>query len=308
MQYASLRVLFCLSFFLVACGSTNESKRDIGERVDTQEADEHQDLNTDELTDQAEPDLNNDDLHNDIELAQDPDTEDLPPADTLDDTPELALDTEDINPPDTSQSPHCDNTSHSGEATYYNADGSGNCSFAPSPNDLLVAALNTTDYNTAATCGACIQVQGPAGSVLVRMVDRCPGCAVGDIDLSESAFAAIAEPSQGRVSVTWQIIPCAYTQPISYHFKEGSNQWWSAVQIRDHINPVASVRATLDDGQEVELERLNYNYFLYSAGLGPGPYTFEVTDIYGQVLNDTGIPFVEGGSIQGSSNFAPCLH
>ena len=36
---------------------------------------------------------------------------------------------------------------HTGEATYYNeADGGGNCSFDPTPQDLMVGAMNHTDY------------------------------------------------------------------------------------------------------------------------------------------------------------------
>src|SRR5436190_1219322 len=71
-----------------------------------------------------------------------------------------------------------------GEGTYYDADGTGNCSFDASPNDLMVAAMNDADYHTAAWCGACVAVTGPAGTVTVRVVDRCPGCASGDLDLS----------------------------------------------------------------------------------------------------------------------------
>jgi hypothetical protein len=34
---------------------------------------------------------------------------------------------------------------HTGEGTYYNATGAGNCSFDPSPQNLMVAALNQVD-------------------------------------------------------------------------------------------------------------------------------------------------------------------
>ena len=43
----------------------------------------------------------------------------------------------------------CDATEpeHQGEATYYDfADGSGNCSFPATPDDLDVGAMNDTDY------------------------------------------------------------------------------------------------------------------------------------------------------------------
>src|SRR5262249_52998494 len=49
----------------------------------------------------------------------------------------------------------------SGQATYYDADGGGNCSFDPSPSDLMVGAMNQTDYRNSLICGAYVQVNGP---------------------------------------------------------------------------------------------------------------------------------------------------
>jgi expansin (peptidoglycan-binding protein) len=101
-----------------------------------------------------------------------------------------------------------------GEGTYYNADGTGNCSFDPSPEDLMVAAMNHADYDNAALCGAFIEVIGPKGRVVVRIVDRCPECARGDVDMSPQAFARIADLSAGRVPIRWRIVSLALTGPI----------------------------------------------------------------------------------------------
>jgi hypothetical protein len=40
-------------------------------------------------------------------------------------------------------------------------------------------------------------------SIQVQIVDRCVGCAEGDIDLTPAAFAALADMSLGRTDVTW---------------------------------------------------------------------------------------------------------
>ncbi|KAJ7591311.1 hypothetical protein C8J56DRAFT_935199 [Mycena floridula] len=40
-------------------------------------------------------------------------------------------------------------------------------------------------------------------SIQVKIVDRCVGCKEGDIDLTPSAFAALADMSLGRTSVEW---------------------------------------------------------------------------------------------------------
>src|SRR4051812_16207744 len=80
---------------------------------------------------------------------------------------------------------------HSGEGTYYGATGAGNCSFDPSPDNLMVAAMNHTDYAGSAACGEYVAVTGPKGTLTLRIVDQCPECRPGDIDLSAEAFARI---------------------------------------------------------------------------------------------------------------------
>lgn len=195
------------------------------------------------------------------------------------------------------------NPVHAGIATYYGATGAGACLFDPSPNDLMVAAVNADEYDNAALCGAYVQVTGPNGVVTVRIVDLCPECTAGHLDLSQEAFALIADPVEGRVAITWQVVSPNLPGPIIYHFKEGSNQWWTAVQIRNHRNPIATVE--YNNGSEwVMVSRTDYNYFVQTdPGMGPGPYQFRVTDHYGNQLVDNNIPHSENGSVAGSAQF-----
>lgn len=193
---------------------------------------------------------------------------------------------------------------HHGEGTYYDADGSGNCSFPPSPENLMVAAMNNSDYNQADYCGAYIQVTGPEGTVVVRIVDRCPECAPGDIDLSLQAFAQIAEVAHGRVPISWQLISYPVEGPIVYQFKDGSNPWWTAVQIRNHRHPISKFEYLSDAGW-VELPRQQWNYFLADQGLGDGPFSFRVTDSFGRTLIDHNIPLLDNASAPGSGQFPP---
>lgn len=200
-----------------------------------------------------------------------------------------------------------DEPTHTGEATYYDfADGGGNCSFDPTPNDLMVGAMNATDYAGSAPCGACAHLKGPSGEVTIRIVDQCPECKPGDIDLSPEAFAKIAAIELGRVDISWQYVPCAVTGPIVYRFKEGSNQWWTAVQLRNHVHAIAKLEYDAGGGSFVAVNRESYNYFVEPSGMGPGPYTFRVTDVYGSVLTDTGIAHVEGGEVTGAAQFSAC--
>ena len=192
---------------------------------------------------------------------------------------------------------------HTGDGTYYYATGAGNCGFDPSPQDLMVAAMNHVDYNNSAICGAYIQVDGPQGSVMVRVVDQCPECPAGDVDLSVEAFAKIAPISAGRVSISWQLVSPPLEGPIVYHFKNESNQWWMEIQIRNHRNPIQKLEIYNGSSYQT-IPRMSYNYFQVS-GMGAGPYTFRVTDSLGNVLVDSGIPLTPGGNVNGSGQFPP---
>ncbi len=196
---------------------------------------------------------------------------------------------------------------HRGYATFYTwADGRGNCGFDATLNDLMVGAMNQIDYAGSAVCGSCAAISGPRGEVTIRIVDRCPECAQGDIDLSPQAFARIADTTLGRVPITWKFVPCNLQGNIIYHFKDGSNQWWTAVQIRNHRYPVARFEYLTAQGTFKAVNRLDYNYFVESSGMGPGPYTFRVTDIYGHALVDSGISHVENGNVAGAGQFPVC--
>ncbi|HQY91391.1 hypothetical protein [Caldilinea sp.] len=57
-------------------------------------------------------------------------------------------------------------------------------------------------------------------------------------------------------------------------------------------------------GAWVNVPRTEYNYFVQTnPGMGPGPYTFRVTDLYGNVLEDSSVPHREGGAVDGASQF-----
>jgi expansin (peptidoglycan-binding protein) len=174
-----------------------------------------------------------------------------------------------------------------GIATYYDADGTGACSFDASPNDLDVAAMNIEEWSGSAVCGECVDVFGPSGEVTVRVVDQCPGCKKGHLDLSRQAFAKIAPLSAGRVAIEWQVVPCAVTGPVAYRFKEGSSKYWTAIQVRNHRLPVQKLEYERA-GAFVGIRRESYNYFVVPSGVGDTPNGLRVraTAIDGTTLED----------------------
>jgi expansin (peptidoglycan-binding protein) len=192
---------------------------------------------------------------------------------------------------------------YTGEGTYYwEANGDGNCTFGPSPDDLMVAAVNHAQYDNAALCGAYAAVTGPKGSVTVRIVDQCPECPHGDLDFSPEAFAIIADLPQGRVPITWQLVSPPLEGPIVYHFKADSHQWWASVQIRNHRNPIMRLEYLNSSGVFQEVTRASYNQYEIN-GSNSGNFTFRVTDIFGQTIVDSDVALVPGGDVASHSQF-----
>jgi len=193
---------------------------------------------------------------------------------------------------------------HSGIATYYNATGEGACMFDASPNDMNVTAINAEEWEGSAWCGTCIDVTGPSGSVRVRVVDLCPECNAGHLDLSREAFAQIAAMELGRVDITWQMVACDVTGPVSYRYKDGANQWWTAVQVLNHRLPIETMEYSKDGGSTWQaMERMDYNYFLTGSGFGTGATQVRITAIDGQTLVDE-LPEVQEYLVtEGSAQF-----
>jgi expansin (peptidoglycan-binding protein) len=178
--------------------------------------------------------------------------------------------------------------SYRGVATFYGATGGGNCMFDPG-GDLMVAAMNATDYEGSKACGASVLVRSSSGATItVRITDQCPECAVGQLDLSAQAFAKLATPSAGRIPITWKLVSPDLSGSIGIRYKTGSSPYWCAIQVINHRNPLASVEIR-SGATWKPLSRSDYNYFLSPSGSGCGG-SLRITDIYGQRLVVSGLP------------------
>lgn len=180
-------------------------------------------------------------------------------------------------------------STYQGVATVYKAGvGDGACSYGPS-GDMMIAAMNTTDYETSKACGAYVLVRAANGaSVTVRITNECPlPCAPGQLDLSEQAFAKLAPVSTGRISISWSLLSPDTAGTISIRYKDGSSPYWCGIQAIGHRNPLARLEVRAGGGWR-PLTRTDYNYFLSPDGSGCGG-AIRITDIYGERLTINGI-------------------
>ena len=179
-------------------------------------------------------------------------------------------------------------------ATHYVLQGLPNCSYPSPPADGLFAALPPAEYSSAAACGEYVRVNGPDGSVLVKVVDQCPDCAAGHVDLSEAAFARLAPLAAGLVSVSYApVANPPLPGPVSVAVKQGSSQYWLALLADNTGNPLSSVQVETASGW-LPLARASYNYWIAQSGAGPGPFTVRLTDTQGHQATVTGITLSPG--------------
>jgi expansin (peptidoglycan-binding protein) len=185
----------------------------------------------------------------------------------------------------------------SGNATFYSATGAGHCSFDATPHDLMVAAMNRTDYAGSYACGSFVTVKGPLGTVTVRITDECPECPKGHIDLSAQAFAKIAKPVTGIVPITWTVVPGDVQGPIQYRYKEGSTRYWTAIQVRNHKLPITKLEIMPSGSKTwINVSRMDYNYFVYAPPIAAGSVQVRVTAEGGATLQDV-LPEPKGGLV-----------
>lgn len=182
-------------------------------------------------------------------------------------------------------------TVHTGEGTFYGGGYVGGCAMLdPVSSDYWIVAMNLADYNNAQLAGAYLEVTGELGTINMLVTDLLPEGKKGDLDLYVDAFPLIAPAEKGRVPVSWKIIPLdtAENAPVCYKYKEGTTEYWCGIQVRNHRYPITKLEYLNENGEFTKIERRQYNYF-ESDSMGAGPFTFRITDIYGQVVIDKDI-------------------
>ncbi|CAM4831360.1 unnamed protein product [Rotaria magnacalcarata] len=103
-----------------------------------------------------------------------------------------------------------------GRASYYVVGGGITACGTRHSDSEYIAALNGAQFdphtpngnpNRNTLCNKLANVVGPKGSITVKIVDKCPGCRYGDLDLSKGAFqAAVGNLVLGLGSITWKWI------------------------------------------------------------------------------------------------------
>ncbi|HEY1626031.1 MAG TPA: expansin EXLX1 family cellulose-binding protein [Streptosporangiaceae bacterium] len=178
-----------------------------------------------------------------------------------------------------------------GTAVFYNPVQAGDrCSIEPLAGDGLYASLPPRQYGNGTDCGAYLTITGPRGTVRAEIVDICPGCSAGQLDLSTAAFSRIQPLADGTAPVSYQLTQNpALPAPLAVRIQTGSTRGSMAIQVLNHGNPLTRVQV---NGQN--LTPRADGYWVARGGAGGGPFQVNVTDSAGNSAVLTGITFRPG--------------
>ncbi|KAI0384922.1 RlpA-like double-psi beta-barrel-protein domain-containing protein-containing protein [Hypomontagnella monticulosa] len=90
----------------------------------------------------------------------------------------------------------------SGDITYYEP-GLGSCGETSSDSDRVVALAPAQFASDPQACGKTIQISMNNKTTTAKVVDKCPSCADGSIDVSSTAFQDLAPLTIGRAQIEW---------------------------------------------------------------------------------------------------------
>jgi expansin (peptidoglycan-binding protein) len=195
-----------------------------------------------------------------------------------------------------------------GTATRYSDTGIGMCGFPPHAPGAMVAALNAPQWEGAAHCGECLEVSGPLGTVTVKVTNQCPGCAAGDLDLDDVAFAQIAPLSGGPVQISWNRVDCEVDGNLQTRVLQGGSAWFLILQADQHRHGIASAQARFDpEGEWRPLARSDSNAFTLATGHEERSADVRYLSTAGESIQhripDIAIP----GSIDSGQQFPACV-
>lgn len=179
---------------------------------------------------------------------------------------------------------------HSSYATYTSSGFTGgNALLDPIPLSKEITALDPADYNgfgvKAALAGAYLEVMTPKGRTTVYVTDLYPEGAPGALDLCPVSFAKLGNMLAGKINIQWHVVKAPITGNFSYRIKEGSSQWWAAIQVRNHKYPILKMEY-FKDGKWTNMEKMPWNHFV-GFGMGTTALRARITDIRGVVVTDT---------------------
>ncbi|KAF4037318.1 putative carbohydrate-binding module family 63 protein [Phytophthora infestans] len=188
-------------------------------------------------------------------------------------------------------------------AEYFEGDGtsytlgdvsSGNCNFmsAVPTASTNYAALNNDQWDNLANCGRCAEVSciddqcaDQTTTAIVQILDRCPECSSGDLDLSPTVLKNITGSDPSRLSIRWKFMDCPNPGSIEVCLKSGSNGYYVAVQ---PTNTLVGVEIVTINGESTTMVDSAYYYLIESTSdVDLTSVAVSITSVEGETVEGT---------------------
>lgn len=188
---------------------------------------------------------------------------------------------------------------HTGDATYFIESLSGNCTVSPTlplwGNQLTYhVALSSLQYSSgdqSAGCGVCLAANylgtgsgdtPPPDNFTALVVDQCPGCDSGDLDLANNN-------GDGRWDISWQAIDCPVGNDKLAYLLQGSNPFYIKLGIRNHRIAVKALQIkSKSNAPFITATRTSDNFFTCNTCPEPleFPLAIRILGVNNQVIHD----------------------
>jgi hypothetical protein len=219
--------------------------------------------------------------------------------------------------------------SFSAGLTFYTQTAQNNCqipwpsSSQPQSGATMYTAVSTNLYDNpspSGDCGKCVLVNGQT----LLVVDQCPysasnpgqnpKCATNHLDIGgQATFQAVAPGVSGDVpnspGVAVKFVPCPVSGNLQYQFDSHSQQFYLAMVILNARYGIQGVqyRATGTTAWMPMGARTDGDpNWIINGSKVPSPIDFQVTDEWGQVLEDDDIVWAAGQTVSGGNQFPAC--
>ncbi|KAK8078535.1 hypothetical protein PG996_004705 [Apiospora saccharicola] len=194
-----------------------------------------------------------------------------------------------------------------GTSTFYggNLQG-GTCSFSTYalPSGIYGTAFSGSAWDSGAKCGACLEVTAKGKTIKVMVVDQCPECVPGHLDLFENAWKALSPDSSDPMTTSWTEVECGITSPLVLHNKSGTSSHWFSMQVVNANEAVTKLEVSTDGGKTWQgTKRQPYNFFENSSGFGATTQSIRVTSASGKTVTVDNVGVESDSQIKASSNF-----
>ncbi|KAL7687569.1 putative rlpA-like protein, double-psi beta-barrel [Plasmopara halstedii] len=170
---------------------------------------------------------------------------------------------------------------------------SGNCNFMsaiPSASTNYVA-INQAQWNNQRGCGRCLEVscidercKVHNKTAIVQVLDRCPECAHGAVDLSPTVYKEITGMDPHRLKMRWHFVNCPNPGNVKVCLKEGSGSEWIAIQ---PTNGVVGVESVMINGATTTMLDGAYYYVLVTKKANLSAVKVSITSITGEKIDGT---------------------